>query len=81
MFAATHSDKLLFAEEAHADVVPELRALGGVGGCDAVLGQGDVEIAVALHHAARRHDGLRVAGVKGHCIAQVLKSLLELTNL
>lgn len=49
----------LLPEEAHADVVPQRGALGDSAGYQPVLGEGNVEVPVGLHHAASRQGRLR----------------------
>lgn len=55
----THRHVLLLAEETHSDVVPERGAFWDSRGYDPVLGEGNIEVPVGLHHAACRQDGLK----------------------
>lgn len=48
----------LLPKEAHANVVPEWGALRNAAGHHLVLGEGDIEIPVGLHHAASSQGGL-----------------------
>lgn len=56
----THSYVFLFSKEAHADVVPERRALRHGACCHSILIHGHIKVTVGLHHAACSQDGLRI---------------------
>lgn len=58
MTSSTHSHVFLLPEEAHADVVPEGRALWHSARRHSVLVHGHVKVTVGLHHAAGSQDGL-----------------------
>ena len=77
----SYSNKFLFAEEAHSDVVPELRALWRRGGSHTILGEGNIKVAVILDHRTCSQDGLGVGGIKGQGSAQPLKCPFDLADL
>lgn len=56
----THSYIFLFSKEAHADVVPERRALRHSTCCHSVLVHGHIKVTMGLHHAACSQDGLGI---------------------
>lgn len=62
----THSHIFLFPKEAHANVVPEGRALGHGTGGHSILVHGHVKVAVGLHHAACSQDGLGIKTLIRH---------------
>ena len=66
--SATHSHVFLLAKEAHSDVVPELRRLGGGSGRHSVLSEGHVVVTMVLNHGTCCQNGLGVGGgEEGEC--------------
>lgn len=56
----THSYIFLFSKEAHANIVPERRALRHSTCCHSVLVHGHIKVPMSLHHAACSQDGLGI---------------------
>ncbi len=78
--ARDRRDVPLLAEEAHADVVPQLRRVGRLHRGDSVLDQRDVHVRVVLDDRAGGEDGLRVARVVGERVAEVVEGLVVLAQ-
>jgi hypothetical protein len=74
LFEAGNSrDVALLAEEAHADVVPELRRVGRLHRRHPVLDERYVHVGVVLDNGARGQDSLGVGGVMCQRVAQEVK--------
>ena len=70
----------LFPEEAHPDVVPELRGVGRRKGSHAVLHQRHVHVAVVLDDGSGSEDGLGVGGVVGEAVPEEVKRLVVFSH-
>ena len=67
----THRNIFLLPKEAHPNIVPELRGLGGAHGRYTILGESHIEVPIPLHHAPCCQDGLGEEHSCTHLTAQL----------